>query len=61
MKPSQMVKSYGLGSLRNVAKLTGKSERTLINWFNDMPELFEIVLLGCTVKVNPKEESIVNP
>lgn len=50
-KPSEQAKDYGLKNLKQVADITGKKERTLINWFHDSPELFDVVLLGCVAKI----------
>jgi len=49
--PSKQAKELGLKSLTQVSELTGQSLQTLTNWFNDKPELFEVVLLGCKSKV----------
>jgi|TARA_R100001480_G_scaffold46963_2_gene60059 hypothetical protein len=49
--PSKQAKELGLKSLTQVSELTGQSLQTLTNWFNDKPYLFEIVLLGCVVKL----------
>ena len=51
MTPSKKAKELGLKSLTQVSKLTGQSLQTLTNWFNDKPELFEVVLLGCAAKL----------
>lgn len=51
MTPSKKAKKFGLKSLTQVSELTGQSLQTLTNWFNDKPELFEVVLLGCTAKL----------
>ena len=50
MTPSKQAKELGLKSLTQVSELSGQSLQTLTNWFNDKPELFEVVLLGCVVK-----------
>jgi hypothetical protein len=49
--PSKKAKELGLKSLTQVSELTGQSLQTLTNWFNDKPELFEVVLLGCAAKL----------
>ena len=51
MKASKKAKDLGLKSLTQVSELTKQSPQTLINWFNDKPELFEVVLLGCLYKI----------
>ncbi len=50
MKASEAAKKHGLKNLSEVAKLTGKSLQTLINWQNNNPRLFEIVVLGSKKK-----------
>ena len=58
MTASKQAKELGLKSLTQVSELTGQSLQTLTNWFNDKPELFEVVLLGCKAYItdirNPK-------
>lgn len=49
---SKKAKELGLKSLTEVSELSGQSLQTLTNWFNDKPELFEVVLLGCLAKNN---------
>ena len=51
MTASKQAKELGLKSLTQVSELTGQSLQTLTNWFNDKPELFEVVLLGCAAKL----------
>ena len=51
MTASEAAKAANLKSLKQVGELTGQSGQTLINWFNDKPELFEVVLLGCATKL----------
>jgi hypothetical protein len=51
MTASKQAKELGLKSLTQVSELTGQSLQTLTNWFNDKPELFEIVLFGCKAKL----------
>lgn len=57
MTPSKQAKELGLKSLTQVSELTGQSLQTLTNWFNDKPELFEIVLLGCVGKLKLLKEA----
>jgi len=52
MTASKAAKAANLKGLKQVSELTGQSTQTLINWFNDKPELFEVVLLGCRNKMN---------
>ena len=51
MTASKQAKELGLKSLTQVSELTGQSLQILTNWFNDKPELFEIVLFGCKAKL----------
>ncbi len=51
MTASKKAKELGLKNLKQVSELTGQSLQTLTNWFNDKPELFEVVLLGCAAKL----------
>ena len=50
---AETAKSAGLKSLAQVALMTGKPVRTLNNWFNDEPKLFDIVIAGCAQKARP--------
>ena len=50
MTASKQAKESGLTSLTEVSELTKQSPQTLINWYNDKPELFEVVIFGCVVK-----------
>jgi hypothetical protein len=50
MTASKQAKDAGLLSLSQVSELTNQSPQTLINWYNDKPELFEVVIFGCVVK-----------
>lgn len=56
MTPSQKAKSVGLKSLTQVMELTGVSLNTLSNWHREKPDLYDVVLLGCLVKLG-KEPS----
>lgn len=47
MTPSQQAKEAGLKSLSQVSEMTGQSRQTLVNWHNNKPELFAVVLAGC--------------
>lgn len=46
MTPSEQCKAAGLKSLAEVAKTSGVSVQTLINWHRDKPELFATVVAG---------------
>lgn len=46
-RPSEICKAHGL-TLKRVSQLTGVSTRTLINWSRNRPELFEIIVRGCS-------------
>jgi len=47
MTASKQAKAAGLNSLEQVARITEQSPQTLINWYNNKPELFNVVLAGC--------------
>ena len=47
MTPSQQAKRAGLKSLVQVERITGVKKRTLYNWYENKPKLFEAVLIGC--------------
>ena len=62
MKPSQKCKAAGLSGLAELVELTGKCQRTLINWDKASPLLFEIVLRGAvaTKAINLKQRRLTN-
>lgn len=45
MKPSEYTKSHGL-TLKQIEDATGQSKQTLINWYKNKPELFNVVVQG---------------
>ena len=49
MTPSEQCKTAGLKSLAELAKISGASSRTLINWHREKPALFATVLAGAVV------------
>lgn len=53
MKASDLVKTYGLESLNQLAEVSGVSVQTLSNWFNNPKKrtLFELVALGAVVRL----------
>ena len=54
-KPSELCKINGLDSLAELAKITGKSQSTLINWSKSQPTLFYIVILGAAAYKSESE------
>jgi hypothetical protein len=46
MTPSKQCKSEGLDSLSELVRITGVSERTLINWHKNKHVLFDVVVIG---------------
>jgi len=50
--PSQYAKTAGLKSLEQIARMTGASTQTLINWHRSKPELFAVVVAGCVALSN---------
>lgn len=49
MTPSEQCKAAGLKSLAELAKISGVSVQTLINWHKDKPALFATVVAGAVV------------
>ena len=56
MTASVTAKELGLKSLTQVTEMTGQSMQTLNNWFNNKPELFGVVLLGCVSKLEKEKQ-----
>lgn len=52
MTASEDAKAAGLKNLAEVSEMTKTSPQTLINWYNNKPELFEMVVLGCATRKN---------
>jgi hypothetical protein len=48
MTASAQAKSAGLKSLAEVSAMTGVSYQTLINWYKHKPQLFAVVIRGCS-------------
>ena len=46
MTPSEQAKAAGLKSLAELAKISGVSVQTLINWHKKKPVLFAVVVAG---------------
>lgn len=46
LTPSQQCKAAGLKSLAALARISGESPQTLINWHRDKPKRFALVLAG---------------
>ena len=44
---SQVAKRNGLKSLKEVSDITGQSSVTLINWYKNKRDLFEVVVISC--------------
>ena len=55
---SKYAKQAGLKSLAEAVRMTGRSADTLTRWHKDMPELFQVVILGC-LEVK-RQESLKN-
>jgi hypothetical protein len=51
--PSEQAKAAGLESLAQVVRISGVSQRTLINWHKHKPQLFAVVLAGCATHNKP--------
>lgn len=50
MTPAKKAKSCGLTGMAEMSSLCNKAQSTLADWFNNNPELFDVVLSGCVVK-----------
>jgi len=50
MKPSEKCKAVGLKSLTELVNLSGRSERTLIDWANNNPAQFDNAIRAAVVK-----------
>lgn len=50
MTASQTAKAAGLASLKELTEMSKQSPQTLTNWFNDKPELFDLVVKGAAVQ-----------
>lgn len=48
MTPSEQAKASGFKSLKQVSLLSGVKLRTLDNWHKSRPELFKVLLKGCS-------------
>jgi transcriptional regulator with XRE-family HTH domain len=55
MTPSETAKKHGLKSLEELARLTGESRQTLINWHRNKPLRFELMCVGVINKLLVKE------
>jgi hypothetical protein len=49
MTPSEQCKAAGLKSLSELAKISGVSVQTLINWHKDKTLLFATIVAGAVV------------
>lgn len=61
MKPSEKCKAAGLKSLAELSKMTGRSSKTLIDWSNNDPEFFELLLRGAVSKKQCRAFQSVDP
>lgn len=50
MTPAQRAKAAGLKSLQQMADISGVPTRTLRDWYKTKPQLFDIILAGCTAR-----------
>ena len=58
MRPSEKCKAAGLTGLAELAQITGKCSRTLINWNKADPALFDIVIRGAVATKAIKNKEI---
>lgn len=56
MTPKKTCQAFGLESVTELAQAVGKPPRTVQNWFNSEPALFNAVLLGVAVQKAVAEE-----
>lgn len=49
MTASQTAKAAGLASLKELTEMSKQSPQTLTNWYNNKPELFDLVVKGAVV------------
>jgi phosphotransferase system IIB component len=52
LSASREAKAAGLRGVREMAKLIGRPERTIYNWYDNYPKQFDITLLGCVAKLH---------
>lgn len=50
MTASKTAKAAGLDNLKELAALSKQSTQTLTNWYNDKPELFDLVVKGAVIQ-----------
>jgi len=50
MTASKIAKAAGLDSLKELAAMSKQSPQTLTNWYNNKPELFDLVVKGAIVQ-----------
>ena len=50
MKPSEKCKAAGLKSLAELVQLSGRAQRTLIDWANNGPTQFDNAIRAAVVK-----------
>ena len=58
MKPSEKCKAAGLTGLAELVEITGKCQRTLINWSKADPLLFDIIIRGAVATKSIKDKEI---
>lgn len=46
MTPSEQAKQAGLKNLAELSEITGRSRKTLDNWFKRCPRFFEVIVAG---------------
>lgn len=46
MKPTEYLKNTPFKSLREIAQYTGEPKSTLVHWFNERPNRFDLILRG---------------
>lgn len=51
MTASKQAKTLGAKSLKQVSEVSGVPVRTLHDWYEDKPDLFETVVVGCVYQL----------
>ena len=51
LSASQAAKAAGFINLKQVQEISGECQQTLDNWFKRQPLRFELILLGCKLKL----------
>lgn len=50
MTASKAAKAAGLDSLKELTEMSKQSSQTLTNWYNNKPELFDLIVKGAVIQ-----------